>query len=248
MPAFSLPQCFTGTRAAPPIAAATTCGRVHTSSGLGSQDRFGVNAQLAAGFMAICVCDGHGPDGGAVAAAAARALMHEAGRQAAAGAPAGDAVRAAMAAAAAAVEKMDVAQTSGTTAAVAVLGVVEGRLAVASVGDCEAVVITSAGVPGRRPAVELVSRAHRTYDAGERARVEAAGGTVQAGYVIVNEEQAGGARRKYTKSLNITRSLGDLDMRQYGIISEPHVFVMDAPGARGDALLLLGSDGLWGSG
>lgn len=236
-------------RPPPPIAAAATRGRVHSHAGLGSQDRFGVNARADAGFVAIAVCDGHGRHGAEVAEGAAAALMRAAEDQARGGAEAGVAAREAMRAAAARVEEMAGAQTSGTTAVVAVLDRARRRVAVASVGDCEAVLVRSggSGVKRSRPTIDLLTVAHRTYDKGERARVEAAGGRVQAGYVIVSEvESVESGGSKYVKSLNITRSLGDLDIRQYGIISEPHVVEMDVPSE--DSMLILATDGLWGSG
>lgn len=235
---------FSGSRANPPIAAGTIRGRVHADAGKASQDRFGVNARLSAGFLATCVCDGHGPCGGEVAQAAAREIMREVERQVSVQTPCGDAVTKAIKAAAKAVDTMPIAQTSGTTCAVALLVPKEGRLAVATVGDCEAIVVKAYG---NVHDVDVLTAPHRTCDRKERERVEKAGGVVQAGYVIVSEEQRGSKQNSgaYTKSLNITRSLGDLDMRQYGIISEPSVKVAKVP--QGDACLILGTDGLWGN-
>lgn len=247
MPLRQLPSILTTGLSPQPIAAAATRGRVHSHAGLGSQDRFGVNARADMGFVAVAVCDGHGPHGAAVAETAAATLMRAAEIEARAGVAVGDAVRHTMRAAASRVEAMDGAQTSGTTAAVAMIDLKASRFAVASVGDCEVVLVKAgSGVKRGRPTIDLLTVAHRTYDKEERARVEAAGGRVQAGYVIVSEVEGAGARGgKYVKSLNITRSLGDLDMRQYGIISEPHVVEMDVPGE--EAMLIIATDGLWGS-
>lgn len=231
-----LPSFLTASHyASTPIAAATTVGRVHTSSDKLSQDRFGVNSKLSAkGFMSICVCDGHGPEGEVVAEAAATALMRGVEEAMDRGVGVGLAAQEAVSEAEITVECMAEAEMSGSTICVAIYSAYDRELGVANVGDCEAVLITETAE------VDLITETHKAFDGKERARINAAGGKIQGGYVITDDGIIGG----YRKSLGITRSLGDRDMRAQGIISEP--FVYTAPLPKENCMVIIGSDGLWG--
>jgi serine/threonine protein phosphatase PrpC len=217
-----------------PIAAGSARGHLHLLADKPNQDRYGINAKSNAGFVSACVCDGHGPHGELAADTAARQMMLEVERQVLAGAAGEDAVRAAVSAAARAIDSQSFAYTSGTTATIALL--LRNELFVAGVGDCEAVVVTS-DAKGR-VSTELVTEAHKTYNAEEKVRIEQGGGIIQAGYVVAKQGS------QLTKSLNITRALGDLDLRHCGIIDTPSVVTRHL--AKNDSLLIIGTDGLWG--
>ncbi|CAN0009923.1 unnamed protein product, partial [Ectocarpus sp. 13 AM-2016] len=138
-----------------------------------------------------------------------------------------------VAAAAAAVPEDD----SGTTATVAL--VYPDVTVVAHVGDSRAVLCCDDA--GR--AVEITED-HTPYSAGERARVEANGGSVEhRGVLRVNGELA------------VTRTLGNRRLSRDGVLSsEPDVVFVGGSGSGGSggsgggkntAFLVLASDGLW---
>jgi serine/threonine protein phosphatase PrpC len=217
-----------------PIAAGSARGQLHLLADKPNQDRYGINAKATAGFISICVCDGHGPEGELAADTAAKHMMLEVERQVLAGAGGEDAVRAAVHAAAQAINSQPFAYTSGTTATIALL--LRKELFVAGVGDCEAVLVTTNS--RSRVSTELMTQAHKTYNVEEKARIEQAGGIIQAGYVVSK------LGTQLIKSLNITRALGDLDLRHCGVIETPCVVSRHL--VKNDSLLIIGTDGLWG--
>lgn len=221
-----------------PLAAGTARGAIHTEAGKENQDRFAVNAKQERGFTAVCVCDGHGSEGHLAADVAARTLMLEVEKRLTTAAePNGqEVVEAAMRAAQVAVEAAPFAAASGTTATVVL--VAGSTLYVASVGDCEAILV---GYDEKSNAVvDLLTVVHRTYNLQERARIEKDGGVIQAGYVVAKEQ----GTAQHGKSLAITRSLGDLDMHRHGIISDS--FISTRVLTKNHHMLIVGTDGLWG--
>ena len=122
---------------------------------------------------------------------------------------------------------------AGTTACVAVL--CGSTLCVANCGDSRCVVGDAGGV------VQL-TRDHTTRDEGERCRVAAAsagsgdgggGGALSFKFDTWRIGKAG---------LEVTRSIGDADVKGLGVCATPEVAEADV---RGRAFLVLGTDGLW---
>lgn len=118
------------------------------------------------------------------------------------------------------------AADSGTTASVVI---VAGRMvAVGNVGDS-----TVVWARGGREAVVL-TESHRPDVKMERERVERVGGVVQNGYL--------GDGEPFGKIIGVTRALGDLDVRRFGVVATPFVRQV---GVEGGDFLVLATDGLW---
>lgn len=217
-----------------PIAGGTTCGQAHIEQGIPNQDRFGVNASAKNGFVAVCVCDGHGAAGAEAAELAAKTLMIEVELQVRSGVSGEDAVRCAMHAAEAELNHQHIPPGTGATATLALR--VGQNLYVASVGDCEAVIVRQHHK--RHEPYELIAPAHKTYVKEEKDRILSTGALIEAGAVVLRDQRAA------TRTVNITRALGDLDLRKHGIIAEPSVSSYAI--TKRDAMLIIGSDGLWG--
>ena len=104
------------------------------------------------------------------------------------------------------------------------------RVYVANCGDCRCVV---GGAFGARD----LSRDHTTSCARERARIEAAEGGRGALSFQVDSWRIGRC------GLQVTRSIGDADVKPLGVTSDPEITVHDL--GDGDDFLCLASDGLW---
>ncbi|CAA6658507.1 unnamed protein product [Spirodela intermedia] len=115
---------------------------------------------------------------------------------------------------------------SGSTATIVLI--VEGEILVANVGDSKAVMCSES-----RHHPELTKDHHPDRD-GERKRVEAAGGFVQdwAGVPRVNGELA------------VSRAIGDVPYKRYGVISTPEVTDW-LPLYNNDSYLVVASDGIF---
>lgn len=85
----------------------------------------------------------------------------------------------------------------------------------------------------------MLTSDHNAQSASERARVGAAGGAV------VFHAGAGGGWRMAGAGLQVTRAVGDFDLKAQsrGLIVDPEVSVTQLQ--EGDEWVLLGSDGLW---
>lgn len=92
----------------------------------------------------------------------------------------------------------------------------------------------SRAVMARNGQVVALSEDHTTTREDEVARIEAAGGRIV---------QNSGAR--VMGVLGMTRAIGDTWLRQYGVIPEPDVVVLDRTPL--DEFIVVASDGLWGS-
>jgi serine/threonine protein phosphatase PrpC len=114
----------------------------------------------------------------------------------------------------------------GTTALAAVIA--GGMLLVANAGDSRAVLSRGGRAVG-------LSRQHTAELLDERARIEAAGGKVVS---------RGGSWRVGDAALQVTRALGDFDLKASdGVTAEPEV--VEVPLQEEDQFLILASDGLW---
>ncbi|KAK2987136.1 hypothetical protein RJ640_019696 [Escallonia rubra] len=123
---------------------------------------------------------------------------------------------------------------AGSTATVALF--LDGWILVASVGDSKALLCSnrSKGSSGTLYAEEL-TKDHHPDRADERARIEAAGGFVWVrGVPRVNG------------LLAVSRAIGDLSLKRYGVIAEPEV--LDWRAIEGnDVFLVVASDGIFES-
>ena len=113
--------------------------------------------------------------------------------------------------------------------ATAIAALVWGRhLYVANAGDCRAMLV-------RGTQAVALTRDHTAEDAGERARVEAAGGSLQ--------RDASGKWRVGAAGLAVTRGLGDFDARDCGLTPEPEITRVTLEPE--DEYIVLACDGLW---
>ena len=93
-----------------------------------------------------------------------------------------------------------------------------------------------------------LSRDHKPDDPSERARIEAAGGTIRKGG---SSGEGAGSLRVWNKGavgLAMSRSIGDGTVKEVGVVAEPEVARFElAPLAAegGDLFVLLASDGVW---
>ncbi|QDZ18678.1 protein serine/threonine phosphatase 2C [Chloropicon primus] len=106
--------------------------------------------------------------------------------------------------------------------------VCESKVFVANCGDCRCIVGGPAGV-------RELSRDHTTASEGERERVMASKGGALRFQVD--------AWRIGSCGLQVTRSIGDADVKPLGVISVPEVVEHDL--REGDDFICLASDGLW---
>lgn len=101
------------------------------------------------------------------------------------------------------------------------------KLVLANAGDCRAVLCRNGN------AVQ-VTRDHTAMDAEERHRVEKSGAKVQW---TLDSWRVG------TAGIQVTRSLGDVDLKLDGVTAEPEVSVVDLTPQ--DEFVILATDGLW---
>lgn len=110
----------------------------------------------------------------------------------------------------------------------AIAAVVAGNvLTVANAGDCRAVLC-------RGGAAVAVTRDHTADDETERRHVVAAGGTAALHQ---------GSWRIGAAGLQVTRSLGDADLKSVGVTAEPETTTTQL--GPDDSFLIIASDGLW---
>lgn len=128
---------------------------------------------------------------------------------------------------------------SGSTGTVALL--VNGRLLVGFVGDSKAFLcskrsLASQGGEGtsmRAPYVQELTKDHHPDREDEKARIETAGGFVR----IWGVPRVNGI-------LAMTRAIGDLSLRRFGVIAEPEVIGWQTL-TSDNSFLVVGSDGIF---
>lgn len=98
---------------------------------------------------------------------------------------------------------------------------------IAGAGDCRALLVRS---DGSSLPLNVV---HDAHDAGERPRVEAAGGFISSDGRVCGV-------------LDLTRSLGDLRLKRSGLTCDPHVAAVALEPGR-DVAIVLATDGVWGA-
>ncbi|KAK3009173.1 hypothetical protein RJ639_014008, partial [Escallonia herrerae] len=123
---------------------------------------------------------------------------------------------------------------AGSTATVALL--LDGRILVASVGDSKALLCSNRSKGSSRTLyAEELTRDHHPDRIDERARIEAAGGFVR----VLGVPRVNGL-------LAVSRAIGDLSLKRYGVIAEPEV--LDWRAIEGnDVFLVVASDGIFES-
>jgi len=126
--------------------------------------------------------------------------------------------------------------TSGTTALAVVFFSKDGkvqRCLIANAGDCRAVVGEHQPNGAYRPL--RLTRDHNADQPLERARIQAAGGTITV-------DSNGNGRVQ--GHIQVTRSIGDTAMKPYGVTAEPEVdFFYVTPGKHD--FMVIGTDGLF---
>jgi len=121
-------------------------------------------------------------------------------------------------------------RTSGTTATIAVLR--DGyELVVAQLGDSRALLLRGGG---EKEKSRCLTADHCASDPGERARIEAAGGTVSYDEI---------GRHLVNKRLAMSRSIGDLDLKSYGVTAEPSLVRSNIKHYKDSALVMV-TDGI----
>ena len=135
---------------------------------------------------------------------------------------------------------------SGTTATAALL--LQGqRLLLAHVGDSRAVLGVRARDPGAPWRALDLTRDHRPDAPDERARIEGAGAqVVTVGIAPVSTNRVITQGQSWP-AINMSRSLGDLHAHSQGLTCAAEVALLEAAWdpATEEAMLLLGSDGIW---
>lgn len=138
-------------------------------------------------------------------------------------------------------------RTSGTTATVALV-LPGARLLVAHVGDSRAVLgVRPRGAEGSPWRVVELTRDHKPDLPDERARIEATGAQVVTVGVAPNTTQRVFTPHQTWPSINMSRSLGDLHAHSQGLSAEAEVrwFERAWDPRVEDAILVMGSDGIW---
>lgn len=235
---------------------ASLCGTNHRLLGQANQDRYS-SLFIPPLSYAFGVFDGHGIYGGDAAEVVADCLLPFLSDQLQRGTPPKLALEMAFRHSAAILDSSPYGLNSGTTATVVLIS--ENEVFVSNVGDTG--VLLGRCVPQETGSLKLdsldsvgecgvekdnreffwegyfVTESHRLESLEERSRVEASGAFVDGEYVV-NRYGKGGA-------LNLTRTLGDLDMRACGVLADPFTnhFVLSSY----DKFLIIASDGLWDS-
>lgn len=128
------------------------------------------------------------------------------------------------------------ASVSGTTATVAIIR--NNTVHVAHVGDSRAIL----GVGQTSdPIVEVLTLDHEPTNPSEKRRIEESGGEVRWD----NDDPFPRVFKPGCRlpALNMSRSLGDLLAKEYGVISEPEVKKIHLDPSK--KFIILASDGIW---
>ena len=199
--------------------------------------------------LLFAVYDGHGDSGRKMSRVAAR-LVHDTLIQAADDPDKAAVLKKALPAADMALPA-EHAKASGTTAIVAILQQKPSRrVIVACVGDSRCVLgrpsrsgFLGMGKEGPWEAVPL-SVDQKPDEPEERKRIEAAGGTVTGGGSTGEPARVWRHIDGFGKvGVAIARSVGDHALAAYGVNAEPEL--VEQPLETSDAVIILGSDGLW---
>jgi len=116
------------------------------------------------------------------------------------------------------------AREMGTTVSIVYIKYTNGNkiLYCANVGDSRCVLISN-------DSVNRISYDHKCEDKNERERIKKAGGYVQNGRLM--------------GVINLSRSIGDLDFKDFGLSSFPNFFRAEL--SKNDNYIVMASDGVW---
>mmetsp|Transcript_26186 Transcript_26186/g.57593 ORF Transcript_26186/g.57593 Transcript_26186/m.57593 type:complete len:490 (-) Transcript_26186:125-1594(-) len=228
------------------IAAITTKGVKGVSDTSIGQDNFSVS-MLPGGWLLLCVMDGHGDDGQWPSLRGVRTLPYflrtRCGQYLRHGQPAvaltlalrrvqEDLIEHAVH------QEFDL-QACGCTAICVLSHHSEERVWVASIGDSRAAIISAP----RNVVRETVD--HKCAVEAERDRVLAAGGEIlEQEYDDGSTDWRINAPGEDYPGIAMTRSLGDLSVKECGVIAEPEISEWSLTDCR-KALIILASDGVW---
>lgn len=126
---------------------------------------------------------------------------------------------------------------SGSTAAVALL--VDGKILIANVGDSKALLCNKKTWSGKLTtslSATILTKDHHPDRDDERARIQAAGGSVVNVYGV----------HRVSGILAMSRAIGDVYLKRFGLIAEPEVTGWQPLDAN-DRFLVLSSDGIFES-
>lgn len=229
------------------VAAASRPGLLRRLQDAPSMDRHAVVLRPDLDYVMVAAFAGHGPHGAKIADLAADVLsdvlerrllsdhhplqhLHHQSSTYPCSVPVELAIQDAFVEANIAIDATPWAKHSGTTATVCVMRA--GKLYVGSVGDCTVLL-------GKRKAGLLnllrLSIPHSVqYGPGEKERVERFGGVIHAGFVSDENEN---------RSLAMTRTLGDTDMRKAGVCQLPQI--ASCPVTHRDSVVFLSTVPLW---
>ena len=139
-------------------------------------------------------------------------------------------------------------EVPGTMSGAAAVAMVlrQGRVLLAHSGDCRAVLGTH-NAEGKLVSVEL-THDHKLENPEEKTRIEAAGGWIKPSevepYFAPARVYKDKKNRKLGPGLTMSRSLGDLDADEIGVIATPEVAFYNLAKGR-DRFIVLASDGVW---
>lgn len=117
--------------------------------------------------------------------------------------------------------------SDGTTASVALVR--KDVCIVATLGDSLAYVARQDDKSGELLAIPLFKQQHKCWVLGEKERIQKTGGRVENGRV--------------NGILDISRSLGDIPFKKYGVTCAPELMKFSITGE--DSFIILGCDGFW---
>ncbi|EME26396.1 Probable protein phosphatase 2C 54 [Galdieria sulphuraria] len=235
---------------------ASLCGTNHKRLGQPNQDRYS-SLFIPPLSYAFGVFDGHGMYGGDAAEIVADCLLPFLSEQLQRGTPPKFALELAFRHAATVLDSSPYGANSGTTATVVLIS--EDEVYVSNVGDSG--VVLGRCIPQGRECLKMepsasvreclseeeksdfywegyfVTASHRLESLEERSRVEATDAIIDGEYIVSRLGEGG--------ALNLTRTLGDLDMRACGVLADP--FTNHLVLGPCDKFLIIASDGLWDS-
>lgn len=226
-------------------AGTTSCiGKLHEADGIPNQDRSFTAIRphetrqakedrfMTNGVHVIVVCDGHGVLGHIASGLAVASMKAALNRQFEAPQllELDEIARTAFIDVASALDSASCSMDSGSTCSLVLVRGTE--IVIAWVGDSSAAIISK---DRNKPSIRYITPSHRTSTEAEAERIIQHGGIIRDEYVIDQATES--------KGIAVSRTLGDLDMRVNGCISEPEVIKLELLDS--DRAIVVATDGLW---
>jgi len=212
-------------------------GSLHELAGTPNQDSsYAVQEER---WVSVGVFDGHGDSGHQASELTAQSIRASVEEQMKLNADVEavdleDVIRNAFAQGSKAVDASSFSASAGTTATVVLVR--DSQAVVGTVGDSSAAIFRRTRPKGAKLTVRWASKDHRLDVEEEKARIIECGGIIYEPYVVDKVER--------NKGLMVTRTMGDTDMRQNGVIDEPTIHSFDLQAGL-DLFIIAASDGLW---